>query len=465
MCCAYGFQMECRSKYDNITFGMFVQIFHHLPLATIINQTVMVVHGGLFHSKDVLIEDLNHITRHEFTLIDLHLDATTSEAVPREQQQEFLRQLQRDALWSDPTMEPGLHINPRGAGVGFGPDVAVDFLKRNNLKLVVRSHECVDSGFELPFAKLKETHPEYADIMCTVFSASNYSGGDNDAAYLVFSKKTHKVISLQTKEIHYVNDSDLMYSVNYFYTGYGLQNDAKTEVGDAPERYGETLYDIILMHKELLLSEFRLVDKEKKGCVTRSEWIEVMQRVCMVQIYWDSVFRVMVPVDCIKEAEGSSESQGGELVIYEPFLDSFVVKSNKSSVANEALSAALEVDQMIDRTPAETETDSQPSVNGTIDNPNSIDSHNSSRTLKQSRDLINSLEKLAEEERDSANMRLSIGLIDTKDSGKDESKSKINDQQVVKKLNEDEEDFGVICDEDNSSVEEEPDFESVSAGE
>ena len=59
---------------------------------------------------------------------------------------EFMRQLQRDALWSDPTLEMGLHINPRGAGVGFGPDITKAFLERNKLKFVVRSHECVQKG-------------------------------------------------------------------------------------------------------------------------------------------------------------------------------------------------------------------------------------------------------------------------------------------------------------------------------
>jgi hypothetical protein len=35
ICCAYGFQAECCTKYDDITFGMFVEIFHNLPLFAI----------------------------------------------------------------------------------------------------------------------------------------------------------------------------------------------------------------------------------------------------------------------------------------------------------------------------------------------------------------------------------------------------------------------------------------------
>lgn len=37
----------------------------------------------------------------------------------------------------------GRRPNPRGEGVHFGPDVTEDFLRENNLNMVVRSHECV----------------------------------------------------------------------------------------------------------------------------------------------------------------------------------------------------------------------------------------------------------------------------------------------------------------------------------
>ena len=55
----------------------------------------------------------------------------------------------QDLLWSDPVDEPGLALSDRGAGCLFGEDVTDSFLSLNKLKLIVRSHECVDDGCEV----------------------------------------------------------------------------------------------------------------------------------------------------------------------------------------------------------------------------------------------------------------------------------------------------------------------------
>lgn len=67
-------------------------------------------------------------------------------------------------LWSDP--QPGLGRAPskRGVGVAFGADVTKNFLQRNNLQLVVRSHEVKEEGFMV----------EHDGCCITIFSAPNY---------------------------------------------------------------------------------------------------------------------------------------------------------------------------------------------------------------------------------------------------------------------------------------------------
>jgi hypothetical protein len=64
--------------------------------------------------------------------------------------------------------------------VNFGPDVTRDFLEANDLKFVVRSHECVRSGYDEPYSG-RDKH-----LLCTIFSASDYGGAGNSAAFLRF---------------------------------------------------------------------------------------------------------------------------------------------------------------------------------------------------------------------------------------------------------------------------------------
>lgn len=73
----------------------------------------------------------------------------------------------QDVLWSDPGPQPNCVLNPRGAGVIFGPDITAKFLKQSGgLRRLVRSHECVDHGVQYHHNK-----------QCvTIFSASDYCG-------------------------------------------------------------------------------------------------------------------------------------------------------------------------------------------------------------------------------------------------------------------------------------------------
>jgi hypothetical protein len=91
-------------------------------------------------------------------------------------------QMMQDLLWSDPCDEPGLALNDRGAGCLFGEDITDNFLHHNKLKMIVRSHECVDDGCEA-------TH---SNKVYTLFSASNYCGdAGNYGAIMMFHHKKH----------------------------------------------------------------------------------------------------------------------------------------------------------------------------------------------------------------------------------------------------------------------------------
>ncbi|KAL6071211.1 Serine/threonine-protein phosphatase 5 [Balamuthia mandrillaris] len=139
----YGFEGEVRAKYNPATYQLFCEVFCQLPLAHVINQKVLVVHGGLFSEDGVTLENIRKTDRFREPP-----DAG----------------IMCEALWADPQPLPGRAPSKRGVGLSFGPDVTKRFLEANRLDLLVRSHECRDMGYQL----------DHDGKCITVFSAPNY---------------------------------------------------------------------------------------------------------------------------------------------------------------------------------------------------------------------------------------------------------------------------------------------------
>merc|ERR1719413_248155 len=96
-----------------------------------------------------------------------------------------------ELLWSDPQPGRGRTPSKRGVGVAFGQgvrwpvlvqkDVTENFLKTNDLKLVIRSHEMKEEGYEI----------EHGGKLITVFSAPNYCDQmGNKGAFIKLQGKT-----------------------------------------------------------------------------------------------------------------------------------------------------------------------------------------------------------------------------------------------------------------------------------
>ncbi|SCU94873.1 LAME_0F09714g1_1 [Lachancea meyersii CBS 8951] len=139
----YGFEDECKYKYSPRIFEMFSQSFEALPLATVINDKYLVMHGGLSADSSVSLDDYKKIDRFS--------------QPPREGP--FM-----ELLWSDPQAAKGLGPSERGLGHSFGPDVTANFLARNKLHKIFRSHEVRMGGVLF----------EHDKKLVTVFSAPNY---------------------------------------------------------------------------------------------------------------------------------------------------------------------------------------------------------------------------------------------------------------------------------------------------
>ncbi|KAH9373171.1 hypothetical protein HPB48_004916 [Haemaphysalis longicornis] len=115
-------------------------LYSWLPVATLIDNRVFVVHGGVSSITDLKI--VSAINRHQFVTVlqpPLHHGSYNANE---------WRQLV-DLLWSDPRPQSGCRPNEmRGGGSFFGPDVTQAFLRKHKLDWIIRSHECKPDGFE-----------------------------------------------------------------------------------------------------------------------------------------------------------------------------------------------------------------------------------------------------------------------------------------------------------------------------
>lgn len=127
---AYGFEGECKAKYNERTFKLFSESFSALPLATLIGDKYLTLHGGLFSDDKITLDDIRKFNRHN-------------------QRQPGQQGLMMEMLWTDPQVLPGRGPSKRGVGLQFGPDVTKRFCDNNNLSAVIRSHEVRMEGYEV----------------------------------------------------------------------------------------------------------------------------------------------------------------------------------------------------------------------------------------------------------------------------------------------------------------------------
>lgn len=330
VCQNYGFQEEVVRKYDLETFFMFGETFKHLPLFSVIDDTIFVVHGGLFTDENATLKELNEIDRVNYMAVPpVKFPANTHGKSEQIYKEELLKQFQRDALWSDPCRQKGTEPNHRGAGVMFGPDVTNKFFENNNLKMVIRSHEMCQFGIDFPYHSSHHILDEYLSttatdeanntritlmlknipldgkdpLLCTLFSASNYCGGDNEGAYMVIRKKKDK----NFKTPAYANeipDSLLHFTVHRYRQ--------VVEEGSGLVKHSTTAMDLLIRKKRALTMAFRDADlaeasnKNRSGGhqskdVSLETWSTIMTRVTGLKIRWIGLVKSIVPDDALKD--------------------------------------------------------------------------------------------------------------------------------------------------------------------
>jgi serine/threonine-protein phosphatase 5 len=182
----YGFQGEVKAKYNETLFELFQEVFNWLPLAAVINNKVIVVHGGIPSQDGVKLADIEKINRNC--------------PIPPDG-------IMCDLLWADPQKAQGKGVNKRGVSYTYGPDHTKRFLDENQLELLVRSHEVKMDGYEV----------EADGRLVTLFSAPNYCDSVNNKGALIrFKGSDMKPNYIQFSAVPHPNVKPMAYSSPLF---------------------------------------------------------------------------------------------------------------------------------------------------------------------------------------------------------------------------------------------------------
>ena len=157
----YGLKNECEIFYNNKVYNIANDCFDLLPLCAIMNDSVFCVHGGISQYIQSR-EDIFNLQKYD------------GEPRPND--------IATDLLWSDPLADINQYDeSERGAGHKFGIVAAHSFLEKTNLKLIVRSHETCNTGFDLPFGDDGQ--------FLTIFSSPDYCDCGNSAGIVSFTQE------------------------------------------------------------------------------------------------------------------------------------------------------------------------------------------------------------------------------------------------------------------------------------
>uniref|UniRef100_A0A5F9C6F3 Serine/threonine-protein phosphatase n=1 Tax=Oryctolagus cuniculus TaxID=9986 RepID=A0A5F9C6F3_RABIT len=240
----YGFTREVLHKYKihgKKILQMLEEVYTWLPIGTIIDNEILVIHGGISDSTDLCL--LHRVQRNKVT----------------------------DILWSDPRGRKGCYPNTsRGGGCYFGPDVTSKVLSKYQLKLLIRSHECKPEGYEIC----------HDGKVITVFSASNYyEEGSNRGAYIRLSFGT----SLRF----------FQYQVTKATYSKPLHQRVNTIESSAIK----ILKERIIGRKTDLIRAFQLQDHSRSGKISTTQWAFSMENVLGLNLPWRSLSSHLVNTD------------------------------------------------------------------------------------------------------------------------------------------------------------------------
>ncbi|XP_050671394.1 serine/threonine-protein phosphatase rdgC [Leptidea sinapis] len=258
----YGFIREVHQKYRHNAerlLKLVENVYRWLPLATIINNRVFVVHGGISDTTD--LDMVKSLEREKY--VSLLRPPVAENSAPGAETIDKVEWKQVfDILWSDPQCIGGCVANAlRGAGTYFGPDVTESFLLKNKLSFIVRSHECKPGGYEIL----------HNGNVITIFSASNYYElGSNKGAYLKLRGN-----ALERQFVQYTAAVSRTRRLTF-----------RQKVGLVESSAMRELHSHIVMARRTLEATFRCMDKDQSGFISVSDWCFAMEETTHLGLPW-----------------------------------------------------------------------------------------------------------------------------------------------------------------------------------
>ncbi|KFQ74190.1 Serine/threonine-protein phosphatase with EF-hands 1, partial [Phoenicopterus ruber ruber] len=278
----YGFTKEVSKKYKDHgkqILCLLRDVFSWLPLATIIDSKVLILHGGISDTTD--LDFLNALERNK---VRDHIHMGVILFSLKNLAEQMLRSTQKNAplkggkktrnllvisvcclqildiLWSDPRSQNGCTPNKgRGGGCYFGPDVTAKLFQRYNLKMLIRSHEFKPEGYEI----------SHDGKVITIFSASNYyEEGSNRGAYIK------------------LNPELIPRFVQYRVSKYTRRQNLRERVGTIESSALKSLREKIYAHRSELTSAFQQYDLNGTGKISVNDWAAAMESVLQLELPW-----------------------------------------------------------------------------------------------------------------------------------------------------------------------------------
>jgi diadenosine tetraphosphatase ApaH/serine/threonine PP2A family protein phosphatase len=171
----YNFKQEVLHKHDQEVFDLIMDSFDCLPLAAVLNGEYFCAHAGISPAFDK-VEDIENIDR--FKEIPDSGPAC-------------------DLVWSDPVENSTGFLrgrftfnDKRNCSVTYGKKEVAIFLRKNDLKCIIRAHEVQLEGYKEHFWNGKS-----APMVITLFSAPNYCGSyNNQGAIMQFHDGKYEMI-------------------------------------------------------------------------------------------------------------------------------------------------------------------------------------------------------------------------------------------------------------------------------